>query len=460
MTSHIRAKDISVAELLEAHLHRVEQINPLINAVVSLDEDRARSRARELDRALAAEEPRSRQPLFGLPIAIKDTHNTAGMLTTWGSPAKKDHVPTSNDLHVQRIEDAGAIIFGKTNVPEYAAGSHTFNRLFGATRNPYNTERSAGGSSGGAAAALASGFNPVADGSDMGGSLRNPASFCNVVGLRPTPGLVPNAEGPNIFNPLVTAGPMARTVRDAGLLLSVIAQPSALHPTGFPTETSRFIDIQSAELAGLRVAWAPTLGGMVPVAPEVLRVLEAQLRVFEAAGAHIEEACMDLNGSQEAFTTIRAAEFYTAWAEEQSINPDAFNSFVTWNIHQGKNLTAADQTRAYNEMTRLVRQTARFFDSYDVLLAPVAQVAPFPVEWDYPREINGEKQENYLEWMRAAYLFTPLGIPGISVPAGFTESGLPVGVQMLTAHNTDARLLSIARAYEERTNYAQIHPAF
>jgi amidase len=317
---------------------------------------------------------------------------------------------------------------------------------------------SAGGSSGGAAAALAAGFQPIADGSDMGGSLRNPASFCNVVGLRPTPGMIPNADGANVFSHLTVCGPMARTVQDTALLFSVMAGHSDRDPLSATDNPALLAAPEPMDLSSLRIAYAPTLGGRVPVSKEVLDVLEPQARLFESLGARVEIACPDLEGSEEVFRTIRAAEFDAEWGEELRADPEAFNSILTWNIEEGSSLSARDMIRAQESMTRLVRSTADFFTHYDLVLAPAAQVAPFPVELQYPTEINGQPQHSYLDWMRAAYLFTPLGIPAISVPAGFTREGLPIGLQMLSARGTDGTLLRIARSFEQLTTISRTPP--
>lgn len=457
----LRSRDVSATEVLEAHLEQIERLNPLVNAVVTIDEDGARAAAAEADRKLVAGEPVG--PLHGLPISFKDTASTAGMRTTFGHPQYADNVPDKNDLHVQRILDAGAIRIGKTNVPEFAAGSHTFNRVFGATRNPYDPTKSVGGSSGGAAAALAAGFQPIADGSDMGGSLRNPASFCNVVGLRPTPGMVPNTDGNNAFFPLGVAGPMGRTAADTALLFSVMAGASPLDPhsallSSMPATAGAAVEPSPADFAGLRIAFAPTLGGRIPVSREVLDVLEPQAAALSALGAHVELDCPDLDGSEEVFRVLRAACFDSLWGDQLAAEPDAFNHFLAWNIREGGKLSGRDVMRAEEGMTRLIREAASFFDRYDLVIAPASQLAPFDVGIEYPTEIDGQPLETYLDWMRAPYLFTPLGLPALSVPAGFTPAGLPVGLQMIGARGSDARLLHLASSFEKLSSCSTIRP--
>ena len=450
----LRRNEVTAVELVTAHLDRIARLNDKVNAIVSLDGDRALIQAAEAD-ALPAER---RGPLHGLPIAVKDTAQTAGMRTTYGHPLFANNIPNVNDLHVERILQAGAVLVGKTNVPEFAAGSHTVNRVFGATGNPYDPGRSAGGSSGGAAAALAGRFISIADGSDMGGSLRNPASFCGIVGLRPTPGVVPNRDATNAFNPLVTNGPLARTVRDTALVLSVMARPLRNAATGPTLATAELRALVPADLDGLRVAYAPDLGGRVPVDSEVRAVIAATAATLERAGADIEPACPDVAGADDAFRVLRAAEFDANWHELLDANPDGFLDFLADNIHQGAELSGREVVRAYDEITRLTREADRFFDDYDLVLAPAVQVQPFPIEWDWPREVDGTPMRDYLEWMRAAWLFTPLGIPALSLPAGFSSAGLPVGAQLLTRAGDDNVLLRVALAVEQALEIPERDP--
>lgn len=442
----IRTRAISAVELVAAHLDRIERFNPRVNAIVTLDAEGALRQAKLAD---AVTDDAARGPLHGLPIAFKDTAKTAGMRTTFGHPLFAENVPQTSDLHVERITAAGAIRIGKTNVPEFAAGSHTVNRVFGATRNPWDLGRSVGGSSGGAAAALASRFQPIADGSDMGGSLRNPASFCNVVGIRPTPGVVPGIGEGNAFDPLVTNGPMGRTVRDTALVLSVMARPHRAALLKTSVDRTALRQLAPTTLVGLRVAFAPDLGGRVPVDPEVRDIVSATVEKLEHAGALVSLACPDLDGADAAFRTLRAAGFDESWHELLEQNPDEFNDFLAENIRQGERLTARDVIRAYSEISRLTRSADAFFADYDIVLAPTAQVAPFPIELDWPHRVDGTEMGDYLDWMRAAWLFTPLGIPGLSLPAGFTPGGLPVGVQLLSAAGSDVQLLQSALALED-----------
>ncbi|MGN8027596.1 amidase [Microbacterium sp. 22242] len=438
-----RSGELTAVDLLQAHLDQVSRRNGELNAVVAIDVELAHEQARRQD-ALA---PEQRGVLHGLPTAVKDFGHVTGFPNTLGHRHFVGAVSDHDDLHVARMRAAGAVFYGKTNIPELAAGSHSVNRVYGVTRNPHDPSRSAGGSSGGAAAALAAGFTAIADGSDMGGSLRNPASFCGVVGVRPTPGVVPNADTPNVFDPLATAGPMARTVEDAALLLSVMNGETPDVPYAPELDRARLRELRDRDLSGVRVAYAPDLGGRVAVEPAVRAVLDDVARALEAAGAIVEHDCPDLDGSDSAFRTLRAASFAAGWGPLLAAEPENFNDFVTGNIREGERVSGADVMRAYAEVTRLTRSAARFFAGTDLVLAPAAQVLPFPVEWDWPREVAGTAMTDYLDWMRAAWLFTPLGIPALSLPGGYSGR-LPVGAQLLAGPREDVKLLELAQAVE------------
>ncbi|HEX2074139.1 MAG TPA: amidase [Geodermatophilus sp.] len=452
----IRSRQLSARELLEAHLERIERVNPQLNAIVTLDPEGARAAADAADAALAAGEQVG--PLHGLPAAHKDTHATGGMRTTWGSPLHADTVPADDELVVARLRAAGAVRVGKTNVPEFAAGSHTFNPLFGATHNPYRHGLSAGGSSGGAAAALAAGLVPVAEGSDMGGSLRNPAAFCNVVGLRPTPGRVPTWPAAMGWSQLSVQGPMGRTVADVALSLSAMAGPDRRVPIALSDEGVGFAAPLPEELRGLRVAWAPDLGSRVTVDPAVTSALAPSVGVFEDLGATVEESCPDLSGADEVFGTLRAWIFEAAYGELSRRHPDKVKESIRWNAEQGAKLSGGDVARAEMLHTQLYERVVAFFERYDVLLAPTTQVLPFPVEIEFPTEIGGVPQENYLEWMRSCTLISATGCPALSVPAGFTPDGLPVGLQVIAAPRADRRVLEVGHAFEQATRFADRRP--
>ncbi|MGY1886666.1 amidase [Blastococcus sp. SYSU DS0753] len=453
----VRRREVSARELLEAQLRRIERVNPRVNAIVTLDAEAARAAADAADAAQAAGEPLG--PLHGLPVAHKDTHATGGMRTTWGSPVHADTVPDADELVVARLVGAGAIRVGKTNVPEFAAGSHTFNPVFGATHNPYRHGLSAGGSSGGAAAALAAGLVPLAEGSDMGGSLRNPAAFCNVVGLRPTPGRVPTWPAPMGWSTLSVQGPMGRTVADVALQLSVLAGPDPRVPIALEEPGAGFAAPLPERLDGLRVAWAPDLGGQVTVDPAITAGLAPSIAVFESLGATVEEACPDLSGADEVFGTLRAWLFDASFGELIRRHPDQVKESIRWNAARGAELTGADLARAEQLHTKLHERMVAFFERYDVLLAPTTQVLPFPVEIEYPTEIAGVHQDNYLEWMRSCTVISATGCPALSVPGGFTADGLPVGLQVIGPARADRRVLEVGHAFEQATRFGERRPA-
>lgn len=443
----VRDGDISARELLELHLDRIEERNAELNAIVSLDEERARAAATAADDAYAA--GGFVGPLHGLPFAVKDTHALAGWRTTYGSPIFADAVADHDDLLVERIRGAGAVFVGKTNVPEFAAGSHTFNPVFGVTRNPVDPSRSAGGSSGGAACALASGMVPLADGSDMGGSLRNPASFCGVVGLRPSLGRVPEWPLYNQWETTSVGGPMARNVGDLALLLSVIAgpDPRAPHALGDPGATFA-PPVDPAPLAGLRVAATVDLGGALVVDHAVADVVRATAARLSDGGAAVADTHPDLSLADDTFRTLRAWHLQAKLGPLLAEHPTSFKPSLEANIRAGEPLTGADVARAYTQRTALSETMRTFFGDHDVLVLPTSQVPPFPVEQEFPETINDEVMPDYLAWMRSAYFITVTGCPAISVPAGTTADGLPVGIQLVARHGADRALLEVAAAVE------------
>jgi amidase len=463
----IRAGEVSAVEVVTAHLRRIEQVNPAVNAVVTLVAERALDEAAAADRYWVAwsrhRVPAELGALHGLPIAHKDTHDTAGIRTTYGSTLLADNVPDTDELVIERLRGAGVITVGKTNVPVFAAGSHTVNPLFGATRNPYDLGRSVGGSSGGAAAALATGMHPLADGSDVGGSLRNPASFCNVVGLRPSPGRVPSWPDPLPWSPLGVQGPMARTVGDVALALSVLAGPDPRAPSSLEHPGPELAELarpghQPPDLTGLRVAWAPDLGGRVPVDPEVTAALASAPGVFAGLGARVELACPDLTGADEVFRTLRAWRFAMAFGPLADAQPEGFSPQLLDNIDQGRLLSGADVARAEAKHTVLYHRVREFFADYDLLLAPVSQVPPFPVDWRYPTEVAGRASKDYLDWMASAYLISVTGCPALSVPGGFTPDGLPIGLQIVGPHRGDLAVLRAGQAFEQVTRHGARRP--
>jgi amidase len=456
LAARIRDRELSVTEVAEAHLRQIERVNPTVNAVVTLTADRALDEARAKDTALAR--GMAVGPLFGLPIAHKDMVPTRGIRTTLGSPIYRDHVPDRDGLLVERLRAAGAVTVGKTNTPEFGAGSQTFNEVFGPTRNPYDLRRTCGGSSGGAAAALACGMVPIADGSDMGGSLRNPAAFCNVVGLRPSPGRVPTWPSELAWSTLSVEGPMARTVQDVALLLSAMAGPDRRSPISIAEPGERFRAPLGRDFTGVRIAWSRDLGGL-PVAPLVTAALEAQRATFRALGCLVEDGQPDMTDAREIFQVERAFAYALRFGPLLAEHRHQMKDTVVWNIEQGLKLTAREVGEAAIKRTRLYHRVREFMERYEFLVLPVTQVAPFDVTVPYPREINGVPLPTYIDWMRVCSDITVTALPAISVPAGFTEDGLPVGVQIVGRHQDDWGVLQLAHAFEQATGFWKRRPA-
>ncbi|WP_322494866.1 amidase [Chloroflexus sp.] len=451
----IRQRAVSASEVLEAHLARIEKLNPLVNAIVTLDVAGARDRARAIDEALArGEDP---GPLAGLPVAHKDLAETKGMRTTYGSPIFADFVPDFDALIVARLKAAGAVTIGKTNTPEFGAGSQTFNPVFGATRNPYDLSKTCGGSSGGAAVALACGMIPIADGSDLGGSLRNPAGYCNVVGFRTSPGRVPVWPDPTPYLPFAIDGPMARTVADIALVLQAIAGPDPRAPLSISEPASIFAQPLERDLRGVRVAWSPDLGGL-PVDPRVSDVIAAQRVVFEQLGCIVEEAAPDLNHADEIFQVMRAFRYELTLGELLDRERARMKDTVVWNIEAGRALSGPQVGRTMRLHAALLARLHEFMQRYEFIIAPVSQVPPFPVEQPYITEINGVSMRNYIEWMRSCYYISVCNTPAIAVPAGFTHDGLPVGLQIIGRPRADFSVLQLAYAYEQATQHWRRHP--
>jgi amidase len=451
----LRGRELSCVELVAAHIATIEHANPVVNAIVTETFELAERRARDVDVELAAGIDGG--PLQGLPVAHKDVTATKGIRTTLGSPLHADDVPDADALIVERLRGAGAVTMGKTNTPEFAAGSQTYNRVFGATRNPYDPALTCGGSSGGAAAALASGMVAIADGTDMGGSLRNPASFCNVVGLRPSPGRVPAWPTPSLWEPLGVHGPMGRTVGDVALQLQVIAGADARAPlasgaSGVPPGASL-----ERDLAGVRVAWSRTLGGL-PVDPAVTAVLEAGRPVLEALGCVVEEVEPDFSGAEEAFTAWRAWLFELSWGRDYDDHREELGADVRWNVEQGRALTGPQLAEAERRRTALIHRLRGFLETREFLLAPVVQVLPFPVEQHYPATVAGVPMESYIDWMKSCYVVSAAALPAASVPFGFTPDGLPVGLQVIGRHGADWSVLQLAHAIERESGHWRRRP--
>lgn len=452
-----RARRLSPLEVMRAVLARIDAVNPALNAYVTLDREGALAAAKRATAALRrrADLP----PLHGVPVSIKDLIPTKGIRTTWGSKIYEQHVPGEDGLVVERLRAAGAIVVGKTNTPEFGAGANTFNAVFGATRNPWDTRLSCGGSSGGAAVALATGMGPLAVGSDLGGSLRIPAAFCGVVGFRTTPGLVPVYPTVLAWDALSVQGPMARTVADTALLLTAIAGPDDRAPLSYPVDGRTFTRaVRAPSVRGWRVAWSPDLNGLLPMDTEVARVAEGAVRVFRSLGARVETGAPDFSDLHEIVLATRGLSMVARHVEKLSRWRDQMQKGLVWNVEQGLALTPEAIGRAERLRTALWHRVRAFMAERDLLVLPTVAVPPFPVEQPYPTEINGRPFENYIRWVYPTYAISVVGLPAISVPCGFTRTGLPVGLQIVGRRVQDAAVLRAAAAFERAAPWAGAVP--
>jgi amidase len=452
----VQRREVSVRDVVMAHLEQIEQVNSHVNAICTLVPDTALELAERTDEALARGAHPG--PLCGLPIAIKDLVSTKGIRTTLGSPIYQDFVPDYDELFVERLKAAGAIVIGKTNVPEFGAGSQTFNPVFGATRNPYDLTRTCGGSSGGGAVALACGMIPLADGSDVGGSVRNPPSFNNVVGLRPSPGRIPRYPNDQPWSTLGVFGPMARTVRDAALLLSVMAGPDRRDPISISEDPALFREPLERDFRGCRIAWSRDLGEF-PVQQAVVETIEKALSAFTDLGCEIDEAHPDFSGAAGIFEMLRAQSFAFGREREYTAQRNLMKDTVVWNIEQGIPLSGLEVSRAQAQRAALFQRVREFFERYDFLLLPVSQVVPFPIEVEWVREINGIEMKTYIDWMKSCSLITLTEHPAMSVPCGFTTQGLPVGVQIVGRFRREIEVLQLGYAFEQATRWGERRPA-
>jgi amidase len=447
--------EILSEELVNAHLDQIERVNPAVNAMVTMGAESALKQACEADMARMAGEEMG--PLYGLPIAVKDLQNTKGILTTHGSPIYAENIPTSDALIVERVKKAGAIVIGKSNTPEFGAGSQTFNAVFGSTKNPYDVSKTCGGSSGGAGVALATGMTTIATGSDLGGSLRNPAAWSNVVGIRPSPGRVPAVGSDLGWSTLSTDGPMGRTVDDVALQTSVMAGDDPRSPLSLRESATGYAGSLERDFKGVRIAWSKDLGGR-PIDAENSRVTEAQKHVFEDLGLIVEDDEPDLSSTDEIFQVLRAYSFAIKHEGHLRDHPELLKETVRWNAEQGLKQSAIDVAHAEELRTRLWEQLLLFFDKYEFLALPVTSVPPFSIDLEYPTDINGVEPETYLDWMWPCYTISVTGLPAMSVPAGFTKDGLPVGLQLVGRPRDEMGLLQLASAFEGETNFYKQRP--
>jgi amidase len=451
----IRLKKVAAREVMAAHLAQIERVNPAVNALVTVVAEQAMEQAHLADEALARGTPLG--PLHGLPVAHKDLHETKGLRTTYGSPLFRDFIPAQDAIIVERIKQAGAITVGKTNTPEFGAGSQTFNTVFGRTLNPYDLTKTCGGSSGGAAVALACGMVPLAGGSDMGGSLRNPASFCNVVGLRPAPGRVPTWSRTAAWSTLSVDGPMGRTVADVAFLLSVIAGPDRRSPIAIDEPGQRFAAALDRDFSGARVAWAGDLGGL-PFDAQVRGIVDGQRVTIEALGCRVEDAEPDFTGADEVFKVLRAWLFEARYADLVVTARSQIKDTVIEEVERGARLTGQQVSRAEVQRTQLYDRVRIFFDVHEFLVLPTVQVPPFDARRPYVTEIQGQAMHSYIDWMRSCYYISTVGHPAISVPCGFTQEGLPVGIQIVGRHRDEWGVLQLAHAFEQATGFGRRRP--
>ncbi len=447
----IGCKKLSAAELTESCIARILAVDPAVNAMVARDFDRARDAAAACDAATMRGDALG--PLHGLPLGVKDLEDVAGLRTTYGSVLFRDHVPAQDQLIVQATRRAGAIVLGKTNTPEWGAGANTRNAVYGATGNPFDPTRSAAGSSGGSAVALATGMTPLATGSDMGGSLRNPAAFCGIVGFRPTPGLVPNEKRALGWSPLAVLGPMARTVPDLCLLLSCMVSDDACDPLATTAAGRRvrrgadFAMPAAVDLAGLRVALTPDFG-FAPTERHVAEVFAEKTVLFRHVFAASEDTSPDCAGTDKVFEVLRATSALASHHDRVRETPDAVGPNVHADVAAGLRLSALDVAQASQHQTVLYRRWQLFFDRFDVILSPAVTISPRPWSELFPSSIDGKPTRTYFNWLALAYAVTVVGHPAVSLPVGLDRNGLPFGLQIVGRRGGDAQVLAVAAALE------------
>jgi amidase len=452
----IRRRRVSPLDVVRAVLARIERVNPALNAYCTVAAEEALRAGRAATGALTR--GATLGPLHGVPVSIKDLTPTRGIRTTWGSKIFENHVPDEDGLIVRRLRAAGAIVIGKTNTPEFGAGANTFNAVFGATRNPWSPALTCGGSTGGGAVAVATGMAPLAQGSDLGGSLRIPAAFCGIAGLRPSPGLVPVYPVPTAWDGYSVQGPMARTVGDVALMLSVIAGPDPRAPISYPVDGRSFTAaVARPSLRGARIAWSVGLG-VTPVDHEIARVASGATAILRRLGARVDETHPDFGGLPEIVRASRGFSMVARHAEKLPKWRDVMQDNLVKNIDDGLSLRASDVARAERLRTELWERVRRFQERYDFIVTPTTAVPPFPVETVYPREINGVPMESYIQWVLLTYAFTVVGLPAISVPCGFTRDGLPVGLQIAGRWHDDAGVLRAAAAFEAAAPWTDRRP--
>jgi len=446
----LRTKKLSAVEVMKAHLSQIARVNAKVNAIVTLvKEEQLLEQARLADEARAKGEPLG--PLCGLPIGVKDLYETKGIRTTYGSPLHKDDIPDTDCLLVEREKRAGGIVIGKTNVPEFGLGSQTFNSGVRATRNPYDLSKTCGGSTGGGTVAVVCGMVPLADGSDYAGSLRNPPNFCNAVGLRPSPGRVPNAPADLAWQTFSVSGPVARTVKDCTFFLSVLAGPDERVPISMEQPGSQFLlRLAGRNFKGVRIAMFRDMG--LPWDPEIRETIRAQSKVFESLGCVVEEAEPDYRDANECFLAWRHWAIESKFGDLMAAKGNQLNEYIHWHVEEGQKLTGPYLSRIELKRSALYERVRAFLEEYEFFVLPVNQVLPFDVTQHYPSEINGVRMDNYLSWMKSAYYISTTGNPAVSVPCAFSRSGLPIGIQIVGRNHDDWGVLQMAYAFEQARN--------
>lgn len=436
----LQSKEVSPAELIQASAARISDTSPAINAMVTQCTDRAMAKAADVDTAA---------PLAGLPIGIKDLTAVEGVRTTYGTKGLADFVPTASDPIVTRLEQRGGIVMGKTNTPEMGTGANTFNAVFGKTRNPWDTRMNAGGSSGGAAAGLAVGEVWLSQGSDLGGSLRTPASFCGIVGLRPSPGVAGGGPATQGFDVMPVDGPMARSVEDCALMLDAMSGFDPVWPISYPAPDQSYIQTCRMDAGHVRVAFSPDLGGLAPVTPEISGIIGAGLARITSPSFDVIEESPAVPTFESCFRTLRAFGFWTSARNTPKRITQHYKPTLQQNIAEGRALDMDQVAEAMGQRSRIYDTMRAFLTRFDVLACPVTGIAPLPVEIEYPVEVNGVPCKDYLDWLRLTMLATVCGLPALSLPIGFTDQGLPVGVQLIGRPRGEGRLLQIARKVEQ-----------
>ena len=445
----IRERAVSPVEVLDAHLAAVAEINPSLNAIVTLAAEQAQDAARRAENAVAKGEPLG--PLHGLPVAIKDITPTAGIRTTFGSPLYADYVPAEDAEVVRRLKAAGAIVFAKTNTPEFACGANTNNVLFGPTRNPWNPALSPAGSSGGSAVAVATGMVPIAQGTDFGGSIRVPAAFCGIVGIRPTPGLTPNYPMPLAWDPGQVNGALARDAEDAALMLDAIVGFSHLSPISVaPPWQSALAEVERrTDAKGLRVAYVSDIAG-IGIDAEVDDICRSAALHLGAAGAQVEKIEFNVEDGRDPYQAWRGlwmvGQQYQRLGELERFGPN-----LKGNVRAGLKLTALDIAAAEQKRQEVYHRFRLLFERFDILLTPAAPVKPYPLEMNFPDQLNGRKFENYIDWIAPAFLITLVSLPAASAPVGLARDGLPVGIQIVAPRFEEPRILSLASLIQRQS---------